>query len=92
MILRLDLETHKTLAEVRQFLEAPPPEAYAHVERTLRRFSYWTAHKPERGLLRAYLQRTTGWSRRCRKRGWRSRAKARTTSPCATRRAGAAGG
>ena len=70
--MRLDLATHKTLAEVRQFLEATPPEAalappraeaYAHVERTLRRFSYWTAHKPERGLLRAYLQRTTGLSR-----------------------------
>ena len=66
MILRLDLATHKTLAELRQFLEALAPsraEAYALVERTMRRFSYWTAHKAERGLLRSYLERTTGLSR-----------------------------
>ncbi len=65
--MRLDLATHRTLAEVRQFLEALAPsraEAYAHVERTVRRFSYWKLHKrAERGLLRTYLQRTTGLSR-----------------------------
>ena len=73
MILQLDLATHRTLAEVRQFLEATPPEAalapsrteaYEHVGRTLRRFSYWKLNKrAERGLLRTYLQRTTGLSR-----------------------------
>ncbi len=71
--MQLDLATHRTLAEVRQFLEATPPEAalapsrpaaYAHVGRTLRRFSYWKLKKrAERGLLRTYLQRTTGLSR-----------------------------
>ena len=30
---------------------------------TLLRFSCWTAHKPERGLLRTYLRRTTALSR-----------------------------
>ena len=73
--MQLDLATHRTLAEVRQFLEATPPEAalsraeaYAHVERTIRRFSYWKLHKrAERGLQRTYLQRTTG----CRGRKWR---------------------
>ena len=67
MILQIDLATHTTLAEVRQFLEALAPsraEAYAHVERTLRQFSYWKLpKKAERGLLRTYLQRTTGLSR-----------------------------
>ena len=59
VILQLDLATHTTLAEVRQF-----PEAYAHVGRTLRRFSHWKLGKcAERGLLRAYLRRTTGLSR-----------------------------
>ena len=72
MILQLDLATHTTWEQVRQFLEATPPEgalaptraeAYGHVGRTLRRFSYWKASKAEKGLLRAYLQRTTGFSR-----------------------------
>ena len=73
MILQIDLATHTTLAEVRQFLEATPPEAalapsraeaYGHVERTLRRFAYWKLPtRAERGLLRTYLQRTTGLSR-----------------------------
>ena len=71
--MQIDLATHRTLADVRQFLEATPPEAtlapsrteaYAHVERTVRRFSYWKLPKrAERGLLRTYLQRTTGLSR-----------------------------
>ena len=67
MILQIDLATHRSLAEVRQFLEALAPsraEAYAHVGRTLRRFSYWKLNKrAERGLLRTNLQRTTGLSR-----------------------------
>ena len=70
--MQIDLATHTTLAEVRQFLEATPPEAaraparkeaYAHLGRTLARFSYWKRSKAEKGLLRAYLQRTTGLSR-----------------------------
>ena len=70
--MQIDLATHTTLAEVRQFLEATPPEAaraparkeaYAHLGRTLARFAYWKRSKAEKGLLRAYLQRTTGLSR-----------------------------
>ena len=43
MILQLDLATHTTLAEVRQFMQALAPTwatAYTYVERTVRRFEY----------------------------------------------------
>ena len=70
--MQIDLAPHTTSAEVRQFLGATPPEvacapshkeAYAHLGRTLARFAYWKRSKAEKGLLRAYLQRTTGLSR-----------------------------
>ena len=72
MILHLDLETHRTLDDVRRFLEADPAEsallpgrseAYEHLARVMRRFSYWRLGKPDKGLLRRYLQVTTGLSR-----------------------------
>jgi len=71
MILQLDLETHKTLDDVRRFLAGNPAgtalvpqrqQAYTHLERVLRRFSYWRLNKPDKGLLRRYLERTTGLS------------------------------
>ena len=71
MILQLDLETHKTLDDVRAFLEGNPEgstlapsqeQAYSHLERVLRRFAYWRLGKPAKGLLRRYLERTTGLS------------------------------
>ena len=59
MILEIDLATHTTLAEVRQFLEATPREAaYAHLRRTLARLACWKRSKADKGLLRAYPQRT----------------------------------
>ena len=66
MILHLNLSTHTTFLEVRQFLEAlAPSRSEAHMGRTLlRRFSYWKLRKrAERGLLRTCLHRTTGLSR-----------------------------
>ena len=72
MILQLDLETHKTLDDARGFLAgnaegtALVPDcqrAYAHLERVLRRFGYWYLAKPDKGLFRCYLERTTGLSR-----------------------------
>ena len=71
MILQLDLETHKTLGDVRAFLEGNPEgstlapsqeQAYSHLERVLRRFAYWRLGKPAKGLLRRDLERTTGLS------------------------------
>ena len=65
MILHLNLATHTTFLEVRQFLEAlAPSRSEAYVGRTLRRFSYWKLRKrAERGLLRTCLHRTTELSR-----------------------------
>lgn len=71
MILQLDLKTHKTLDDVRAFLAGtskaatltPSQEqAYGHLEGVLRRFAYWRLGKPDKGLLRRYLERTTGLS------------------------------
>ena len=64
--MQIDLATHRTLADVRQFLKATSlsrTEAYAPVGRTRRRFAYWKLGKrAERGLLRPCLHRTTGLS------------------------------
>ena len=71
MILQRGLATHSTLDDLRMFLEGnsegtvrvqPRAEAYAHVGRVLRRFSYWRLQRAERGLVRCYLGRTTGLS------------------------------
>ena len=52
------------LAEARGGGLAPGrKDAYRHVERVLRRFSYRKPGKAEKGLVRRYLQRTTGRSR-----------------------------
>ena len=69
--MQLDLETHTSLDDVRRFLAGNPEgtalvpqrkQAYAHLERVLRRFAYWRLNKPDKGLLRRYLERTTGLS------------------------------
>ena len=66
----MDPATHKTLAEVRQFLlkatplevaGAPAPAgAYAHLGCTLRRLAYWKQSAAALGLLRTCLQCTQG--------------------------------
>ena len=38
-------------------------QAYEHIGRVLRRFSYWKPGKADKGLARRYLMRTTGLSR-----------------------------
>ena len=69
--MHLDLDTHLSLDAVRQFLDGTPPgaalvpereQAYAHIGRVLRRFAYWKLAKADKGLLRCYLERTTGLS------------------------------
>ena len=64
-----------TISQIEQFLAATPEiefsgiadvgdtERYAHVSRVLKRFDYPARCKRERGVLRQYLCRTTGYSR-----------------------------
>lgn len=72
MILNLDTERLRTLAEVRAFLDGSDPvdfrladrdDAYAFVRRTLVRFRYAELDKPGKGLLRRFLVKETGLSR-----------------------------
>ena len=72
MILHIELESHTNLEHVREFLTGKATgmvlipdrkEAYEHIKRVLRRFSYWRLGKADKGLLRCYLLRTTGLSR-----------------------------
>lgn len=71
MILQLDVETHGTLDDVHSFLVVNPKgtalvpqrkQAYAPLERVLRRSAYWRLNRPDKGLLRRYLERTSGLS------------------------------
>ena len=72
MILNLDTERLRTLAEVRAFLDGSDPvdfrladrdDAYAFARRTLVRFRYPELDKPAKGLLRRFLGKVTGLSR-----------------------------
>ncbi len=72
MILNLDTERLRTLAEVRAFLDgsdlvdfrlADRDDTYAFVRRTLVRFRYPELDKPAKGLLRRFLGKVTGLSR-----------------------------
>ena len=72
MVLHLNLDTHKTREDILRFLEGNAagsvvvPDraaAYEHIGQVLRRFSYWRLSKPDRGLVKRYLERTTGLSR-----------------------------
>ena len=70
--MQLDLESHKSLEAVRGLLAGSRDEsvlvpgrkaAYAHIGKVLRRFSYWKLGRADKGLVRRYLERTTGLSR-----------------------------
>lgn len=68
MVLHSDLATHTRVVAVRRLLgstgTASRSEAYAHLGRRLRRFAFWKRCKEGKGLLRAYLQRSTRTRRR----------------------------
>ena len=73
MVLHLDLETHTTREDILGFLEGNAEgtvlvpdrkEAYEHIARVLRRFSYWRLGKRTRGCCCA----TYGARRACRGR------------------------
>ena len=72
--MRIDLASHKSLEQVRAFLESlgadgsepllpEREEQYGHIQRSLVRFRYRTLRRAERGLVLEYLRRTIGLSR-----------------------------
>ena len=72
MIVTLRTERIRTLGQVRAFLEGNQPadfeltdrtSAYALVRRTLVRFEYHGLRKPDKGLLRRFIEKVTGFSR-----------------------------
>ncbi len=72
MIVILRTERIRTLDQIRAFLEGnepadfeltDQPSAYAFVRRTLVRFEYHGLRKPDKGLVKRYLEKATGLSR-----------------------------
>lgn len=71
----MDESKLRTIAQLEEFLTATPEvcfsgvavradsESYEHISRVLRRFDYHHRSKRERGVVLAYLQRTSGYSR-----------------------------
>ncbi len=63
----------RTIAQLQEFLDATPEvsiegatgdadaQRYAHISRVLRRFDYPQRNKRERGVVLAYLRRTSGY-------------------------------
>ena len=75
MVINMNESKLTTISQIEQFLAATPEiefsgiadvgdaERYAHISRVLKRFDYPARRKCERGVLRQYLCRTTGYSR-----------------------------
>jgi transposase InsO family protein len=73
MVINMNEERLCTIEQVEQFLSASAPiefsasgddtERYGHISRVLNRFDYPRRSKRERGVLRRYLERTSGYSR-----------------------------
>jgi len=73
MVINMDETQLCTIEQIRQFLGASAPiefsaagddtERYAHISRVLKRFDYPRRSKADRGLLKRYLQHTSGYSR-----------------------------
>ena len=75
MVINMDESKLRTIAQLEEFLTATPEvcfsgvavradsERYEHISRVLRRFDYPHRTKRERGVVLAYLQRTSGYSR-----------------------------
>lgn len=71
----MDESALRTIAQLQEFLKATPKveftahggdgdgERYGHISRVLTRFDYPRRSKPERGVVLAYLVRTSGYSR-----------------------------
>lgn len=75
MVINMDESKLRTIAQLEEFLTATPEvcfsgvavradsERYEHISRVLKRFDYHHRSKRERGVVLAYLQRTSGYSR-----------------------------
>jgi len=75
MVINMNETKLRTIAQLDAFLRATPEvefakvagdasdERYAHISRVLKRFDYPNRKRPERGVILAYLQRTSGYSR-----------------------------
>jgi transposase InsO family protein len=75
MVINMNETKLRTIAQLQDFLNATPAvrfsgsgekdcnERYAHISRVLKRFDYPHRKKSERGVVLAYLQRTSGYSR-----------------------------
>ena len=75
MVINMDETKLRSIAQLQEFLDATPDvsftgtageantQRYAHISRVLRRFDYPQRSKRERGVVLAYLRRTSGYSR-----------------------------
>ena len=73
MVINMNEARLTTIEKIERFLSASTTiefsaagddsERYAHISRVLKRFDYPGRNKRERGLLRRYLQHTSGYSR-----------------------------
>lgn len=73
MVINMNETQLRTIEQIEQFLSASAPiefsaagddsERYAHISRVLGRFDYPRRSKRERGVLRRYLEHTSGYSR-----------------------------
>ena len=75
MVINMNESRLRTIEQLREFLDATPQvqfsahggdgddQRYKHISAVLRRFDYLGCSKTERGVVRAYLMRTTGYSR-----------------------------
>jgi hypothetical protein len=73
MVINMNETRLRTIEQIEQFLNASEQiefiahgddsERYEHISRVLNRFDYPQRSKRQRGVLRVYLQRTTGYSR-----------------------------
>lgn len=77
MVINMDETKLRTIAQLQEFLDATPEvsftgtavvadgdsQRYEHISRVLKRFEYRQCGKRERGVVLAYLRRTSGYSR-----------------------------
>jgi len=75
MVINMDETKLRTISQLQEFLDATPEvnftgaagdgdtQRYAHISRVLKRFDYPQRSKRERGVVLAYLRRTSGYSR-----------------------------
>ena len=75
MVINMDETKLRTITQLQEFLDATPEvsftgaageddtQRYEHISRVLRRFDYPQRNKRERGVVLAYLRRTSGYSR-----------------------------